>query len=111
MSGLFANLPDIPRGTKSSSYRPPVPSSDPVQREKESQIQALIDSTIRVTLTDNRVFEGQFYCYDNYGHILINHAVRIWNDSRRNMGIVVAQPEHIVKVEVLERKEINLDEE
>jgi small nuclear ribonucleoprotein (snRNP)-like protein len=100
-TGLFAGLPDLlPTNRDASPYAPPVPSTDPQQRAKEAEIEGMLGSQLRLTLTDGRVIVGIFYCYDSEGNVLMRECRRIDSAVSKGYGLICCRPEFISKLEL-----------
>lgn len=70
----------------------------------KSFVRALMDTAVRVTISDGRLISGQFWCFDNGQNLILLHCdeTRIVNDveHQRYLGPLVMVPgKHIVKIE------------
>lgn len=90
-------------------------SHTPADGPSIDAVRGLLDSTLRVTLTDNRVLVGKFSCFDKQRNVLLNETVeqRYTDgdtvptpprapDFERHLGLVLVPRKHIVAVHALE---------
>ena len=71
-----------------------------------SAVSALLDSDMRVELSDGRRVIGRFICLDSFGNILLKDS-REWQpagaaDASKRLGLTMVPAQHLVKCEVAE---------
>ena len=77
-----------PTTTATSSAAAAVSDPDAVEN-----VRALMDSRLRMTLTDNRVMVGTFTCFDKQGNVLLNETVEQNFAKGDNLNDMTLEPE------------------
>lgn len=83
--------------------------------QAKATLRGLLQSTLRVTLSDGRVVTGQYQCLDEHLNFILQGATErrvvreragveesVERQQVRNLGLVVLPGKHVVKVEVKE---------
>ena len=60
----------------------------------------LIDRTVRVTISDDRVVVGKLICIDNYGNLIVENSTIHNTDGHQSISNVMVPGKHIVKLEI-----------
>lgn len=79
-------------------------------------LRGLLQSTLRVTMSDGRVVTGQYQCLDEHLNFILQGAAErrvvrekagaegsVERQQVRNLGLVMLPGKHVVKVEVMEK--------
>ena len=101
---IFADLPPV---ENRNMYKPPQPSTDPVQMKRESQVNAMLGSPTRVTLIDGRVYQGYLLCVDQNGTLILRAAklINATNDDHSYIDMVIIEKHNRKKVQILDSEE------
>jgi len=83
--------------------------------QAKATLRGLLQSTVRVTLSDGRVVTGQYQCLDEHLNFILQGATErrvvreragvegsVERQQVRNVGLVMLPGKHVVKVEVKE---------
>jgi len=95
-----------------------VASSASASGSAVASVREMLDSLLRVTLTDNRVLVGRFCCFDKQRNVLLNETLeqRFTDgetvpsppraaDFERHLGLVLVPRRHIAAVHALDSDE------
>jgi small nuclear ribonucleoprotein (snRNP)-like protein len=83
------NAPDVEVSLSTRSSSTPLPPP-------EHYLSSLLRHRARIQLTDSRLFEGNFHCFDSSGNIILADAVQIKEDGKQvRYGQILAGGKHI----------------
>lgn len=86
------------------STKPNAPVEDkPTDSSRDAvrQVRAWLDKRVQIKLTDGRVVEGIFECFDKLGNMILGDAYELKESRTRfPLGLVLAPEAAIVKIRV-----------
>ncbi|KTW32211.1 uncharacterized protein T551_00893 [Pneumocystis jirovecii RU7] len=56
--------------------------------------------TVRITLSDFRVFTGKLICIDNEGTVILSGTQEVNKGKKRSIGLVVLPGKNIIQFEI-----------
>ena len=63
-------------------------------------LNSLMDRTVRVTVSDDRIVVGKLICVDNFGNLIVEDTIIHDAVGTQNLPSVMVPGKHIVKLEV-----------
>lgn len=88
--------------TVDSGYDPSI-LHDPVDYAPDSaiaKVKDLLAKTLRLSLKDERIVQGQFAAFDKFGNMVLTRVEEYFKDETREMGMLIVPLDYVTKIEV-----------